>query len=70
MSSTVKEPFIELSETQKEDIINQINNYHSANLNMNSNLSDIVPYLPNIMEKIAENFEYNITSLENNRNND
>lgn len=40
-----------LSETQKENIINQINNYHSARLNMNSSMEEIIPHLPNIMEK-------------------
>ncbi|MEE9361401.1 MAG: hypothetical protein V3U92_02250 [Cellulophaga sp.] len=65
----VEDPFMALSENEKEDIINQINNYHSANLDMNSNLNEIIPYLPNIMEKITANFECNITSLENNGNN-
>jgi len=65
-----EDPFMALSDTQKEDIINQINNYHSANLNLNSSLEEIIPYLPNIMEKITANFECNIRSLENNGNND
>ncbi|CAM1371844.1 conserved hypothetical protein [Tenacibaculum litopenaei] len=43
--------FMALSETQKENIINQLNNYHSASLNMNSSMEEIIPHLPNIMEK-------------------
>jgi hypothetical protein len=66
----IEDPFMELSESEKGIIIKQINNYHSANLNMNSNLSDVVPYLPKIMDKITANFKYNIASLENNGNND
>lgn len=65
-----EDPFMTLPENEKSDIINQINNYHFANLNIDSNLNDIIPYLPKVMAKISANFEYNIRSLENNENND
>ena len=64
-----EDPFMALSDTEKEDITNQLNNYHFANLNQNSSLNDIIPYLPMVMEKIVANFECNIRSLEINGHN-
>ncbi len=64
-----EDPFKSLSETDKDNIINQLNDYHNANLNRSSSLEDIIPYLPNVMDKITSNFEYDIRKLENNQDN-
>lgn len=59
-----EDPFQSLPDNEKDDIINQMKNYHFAILNRESSLNDIIPYLPNVMDKISSNFECEIKSLE------
>lgn len=63
-----EDPFKSLPDSEKDDIINQMRNYHFANLNRESTLNDIIPYLPSVMDKIKGNFECEIKSLERNEN--
>ena len=58
------DPFQTLSDNEKDDIINQMQNYHFANLSRKSKLNDIIPYLPRVMEKITSNFECEIKYIE------
>ncbi|PXY02927.1 hypothetical protein DF185_02200 [Marinifilum breve] len=68
-SYLTEDPFSSLTDSEKEDIVNQLNNYHFAGLTKDSKMNDIIPYLPNVMDKITANFEYDICKLENNEDN-
>jgi hypothetical protein len=59
-----EDPFKSLNEADKDSIINQLHNYHGARLTRESSLREIIPFLPNVMDKISSNFECEIKSLE------
>ncbi|WP_143273595.1 hypothetical protein [Aquimarina sp. MAR_2010_214] len=62
-----EDPFKSLPDLEKDAIIHQMKNYHSANLNRGSSLNEIIVHLPFVMEKITSNFECEIKSLEEKR---
>lgn len=57
------DPLNALSEIEKENIINHINYYHGASLNIKSTINDVIPYLGNILEKIKSNLECYLNDL-------
>lgn len=59
-----KNPFQSLENSDKDDIIRQLDYYHGANLNRDSSLNDIIRFLPSVMEKISSYHEREIKSLE------
>jgi len=59
-----KDPFQSLENSDKDNIINQLHNYHGANLNRDSSLNDLIRFLPSVMEKISSNYECEIKTLE------
>ena len=64
-----EDPFERLTENEKNEIIEHIQYYHGLTLNQNSTLTDIIPILPRVIDKITSNLENSIQSLENNENN-
>ncbi|WP_046756609.1 hypothetical protein [Kordia jejudonensis] len=59
-----EDPFQSLEDFDKDSIINQLINYHGANLNKKSTLNDLIRFLPSVMNKISSNYECEIKSLE------
>lgn len=53
---------------EKNILINYINQYYNANLNINSTFDDIIKYSLDIFKKIKDNMEYQLEQLELNEN--
>lgn len=51
---------------EKYMLINYINQYYNASLNINSTFEDIIQYSLDIFKKIKDNMEYQLKQLENN----
>lgn len=49
---------------EKQILIKYINQYHNANLNINSTFEDIIKYSLSIFNKIKDNMEYQLIELE------
>jgi len=64
---SAEDPFKSLPDSEKDNIINQMQSYHGVHLTRESSLLEIIPYLPNVMNKISSNFECYIKDLENNQ---
>lgn len=59
-----EDPFQSLDDADKDRIIFQLHQYHGANLTRASSLNELIHFLPNVMDKISSNYEYDIKSLE------
>lgn len=59
-----RDPFLDLSDLDRREIIEHISNYHSVRLNDDFSLDDLVPVLPRIFEKIRGNLECELADLE------
>lgn len=51
---------------EKQILVNYINQFHNASLNINSTFEDIIQYSLDIFKKIKSNLEYQLEQLENN----
>jgi hypothetical protein len=56
-----------ISKEDKEVILRYMRDYHGGPTQSDPTLDDIVPYLPNVFDKIASNLEYYVEILEGSR---
>lgn len=59
-----RDPLINLPSKEREDIIAHCRHYHGGPCADRTTFTDLVPYLPRVMEKIASNLECYVKSLE------
>jgi hypothetical protein len=59
-----RDPMNIVSDDEKEAILKHMRYYHGGPLDPNPTFSDLIPYLPQVFEKIASNLEYYIKDLE------
>ena len=57
-------PLEQLPDDERQDILQHCRYYHDGPHNGNSKFTDLVPYMPRILEKIAKNLECFIEKLE------
>ncbi|GAB6122462.1 hypothetical protein [Dysgonomonas termitidis] len=61
---TNKNPFFYLPDTEIQDIKQHLHHYHNFSLEEELNMNTVIPYLQRVFTKVADNLEYNITLLE------
>lgn len=59
-----RDPLEQLPLQEREDILDHCRNYHGGPHGNNAMFSDLVPYLPRVLEKIAGNLECYLSTLE------
>jgi len=59
-------PFDYLDIKENLDIIQHLNRYHNFPINYDLNMTNIIPLLIPVFNKVSDNLEYYITELENN----
>jgi hypothetical protein len=52
-----------ITEEEKNAIVNHLRYYHGGPLTSNSSFDDLIPYLPNVFDKIASNLECYVKEL-------
>jgi hypothetical protein len=57
-------PFDSLKESEREDILSQMRNYHGGPLRDNPDMAELASYVPKVFEKIASNLEYYLKQIE------
>ena len=60
-----RDPFLELSVSDRREIIEHISNYHFIRLPETFGFADLIPVLPQVFEKIRGNLECELSHLEN-----
>jgi len=60
-----RDPFLELAEEDRSAILSHMRQYHGGPLARSPSFQDLVPYLPHVFEKIADNLECYVQKLEN-----
>lgn len=60
----VQDPFKALPETERQDILRHMRNYHGGPLGDDPDIEDLAQFLPQVFEKIAGNLECYVKSLE------
>jgi hypothetical protein len=58
------DPFDNISETDKDDMVRHLNHYHGYPMDADLNIKSITMYLPMIQEKISSNLECYLRDLE------
>jgi len=56
-------PFLQLPPNEQQDIRQHLHNYHSFPLSDNLSVATVGPYLLKVLDKIADNLEYEIQQL-------
>lgn len=59
-----RDPFLDLSASERREIIEHISYYHFIRLTESFGFADIVPVLPQVFEKIRANLECELAGLE------
>jgi hypothetical protein len=59
-----RDPLKDISDEERNAVLGHLRYYHGSPHQLNPTFQDIVPYLPNVFEKIASNLEYYLTQLE------
>lgn len=59
-----RDPLEQLPLQEREDILEHCRYYHGGPVGNDAKFSDLVPYLPNVLSKIAENLECYLEDLE------
>lgn len=57
-------PFQRLTETEQQDVLSHMRNYHGGPLHDNPTMEEFSQYLPRIFEKIADNLKCYVEHLE------
>jgi hypothetical protein len=60
-----RDPLSQIPMAEREAILEHLRNYHGGPSNPSPTFNDIVPFLPNVFEKIADNLEYYLKQIEN-----
>lgn len=60
----VQDPFRRLPESERQDILRHMRNYHGGPHGNNPDIAEIAHYLPQVLDKIAGNLECYLKSLE------
>jgi len=61
-----RDPLAQISEEEREAILEHLRSYHGGPLNPSPTFDDIVPLLPKVFEKIASNLECYLRQIEGN----
>jgi len=61
-----RDPLTQIPKIEREAILAHLRCYHGGPSNPSPTFDDIVPLLPNVFEKIADNLEYYLLQIENN----
>lgn len=61
----VQDPFRRLPESERQDILVHMRNYHGGPPEDNPDMAEIARYLPHVFDKIAGNLEFYLKLLEN-----
>jgi hypothetical protein len=61
---TNENPFSYLPDVEVQDIKQHLHHYHNFSLEEELNMETIIPYLQKVFTKVADNLEYNIKLLE------
>ena len=59
-----RDPLEQLSSQEREDILDHCRSYHGGPQGTDAKFSELVPYLPRVLEKIARNLECYLEKLE------
>jgi hypothetical protein len=59
-----RDPLSTISSDDKESILSYMRSYHGGPTELNPKLKDVIPYLPKVFDKIADNLEYYTWILE------
>lgn len=62
-----RDPLEQLPQQEREDILAHCRHYHGGPSRHNAQFSELIPYLPKALEKIAANLECYLEDLENGR---
>lgn len=60
----VQDPFRRLPESERQDILRHMRHYHGGPPGDNPDIEEIAHYLPHVLDKIAENLDCYLKSLE------
>lgn len=60
-------PFFRLSQDEKDNIKQHLNNYHNFPLTEDLSMQTVTPFLLRVFTKVSDNLEYYIDGLENDR---
>lgn len=60
----VQNPFQSLPETERQDVLKHMRNYHGGPLSDNPDMEELSMYLPRVFDKIADNLKHYIDQLE------
>ena len=60
----VQDPFLRLPESERQDILRHMRNYHGGPSGDSPDIEEIAHYLPRVLEKIAGNLDCYLKSLE------
>ena len=60
----VQDPFRRLPDSERQDILRHMRNYHGGPLGDNPDIEEIAHYLPHVLDKIAGNLDCYLKSLE------
>ncbi|MES2284104.1 MAG: hypothetical protein V4547_00365 [Bacteroidota bacterium] len=60
-------PFLQLTQEEKDEVREHLNNYHSFPLTNDLTMQTVSPYLQRVFTKVSDNLEYYIGGLENDR---
>ena len=59
-----RDPLEQLPHGERQDVLQHCRAYHGGPSNENPQFTDLVPYMPRILEKIASNLECYLAKLE------
>lgn len=62
-----RDPLALLSASERQDLLEHCRYYHGGPLGDEATFSDLVPYLPSVLKKIADNLECYVGDLQNGR---
>lgn len=60
-----RDPLAQITREEREAILEHLRNYHGGPSNLSPTFDDIVPLLPKVFEKIADNLECYLRQIEN-----
>lgn len=63
----VQNPFEKLIESEKQDILTHMRNYHGGPCHDNPDMAELCAYVPQVFEKISGNLKFYLKELEHNR---
>ena len=65
-----RDPLAQLPEQERDNILRHCRYYHGGPPGPNPSFSDLIPFLPNVLDKISANLECYLQSLEEEQVND